>query len=163
MGAGAGSAVLFVLESTEASVGCFEVSSGRIVLEASVMKDVVVIIGGPPPEEGEDMFGKALKEAIGRVLGVEPTEIREAGSGIINHEERSGFGNFLREVINSQERAFIRDIVEGLTKENGDLRKMCDDYRSAIEKLRAKVVEQDKVIEKLAMANSSPGKSSMSC
>lgn len=78
------------------------------------MKDVVVIIGGPPPEEVEDMFGKALK-------------------------------------------------VEGLTKENGDLRKMCDDYRSAIEKLRAKVVEQDKVIEKLAMANSSPGKSSMSC
>jgi hypothetical protein len=49
---------------------------------------------------------------------------------------------------------FIIETLNGLVKENDDLRALCEEYRGAIEKLRAKVVEQDSVIEKLVVGKS---------
>ena len=72
-----------------------------------------------------------------------------------------GLGSFLASLEREATQYIVMEMIEGLTKENASLRTMCDEYKSMIEKLRAKIVEQDEVIGKLARS-SSTGKTSLS-
>lgn len=107
---------------------------------------VVVKVGIPRDPEGEGMEEAldVFRRAIGKALGIEEPEPMEPPPGLLD---------FLGGIVAAKEREFITEALEGLVKENEELRKMCDEYRSAIEKLRAKVVEQDKVIEQLVAGN----------
>jgi hypothetical protein len=149
------------------------------------MKDIILVMGPPPKEhsdedyeKAQDNFHKQLREALDNALKPsekkwEPVDLEtldmDSARGAMNPidflERAAGFPSILGGLVAALEReAFeylTKEMIDGLTKENAELRTMCDEYKSMIEKLRAKVVEQDEVIGKLAIV-SSTGKTSLS-
>jgi hypothetical protein len=132
------------------------------------MKDIILVIG-PPPEntsdedERYDKFKNEIKESLDRALRrtakwppppLTP-DLLEMVSKV------PGLGSFLASLEREATQYITMEMIDGLTKENASLRTMCEEYKSMIEKLRAKILEQDEVIGKLARS-SSTGKTSLS-
>jgi len=155
------------------------------------MKDIILVIGPPPEntsdeDERYDKFKNEIKESLDRALRrtakwpppqLTPEEkwqaLDSAPSQVLIHPmgfERDllemvskvpGLGSFLASLEREATQYITMEMIDGLTKENASLRTMCEEYKSMIEKLRAKILEQDEVIGKLARS-SSTGKTSLS-
>jgi hypothetical protein len=126
------------------------------VLKEGVL-DMLTLIELLMPPDGPEGLADAFRQVISRVLGVEvielgPPEIAKGRGGMDRSPPGLLGGLVASEEIDPGE--FIIETLNGLVKENDDLRALCEEYRGAIEKLRAKVVEQDSVIEKLVVGKS---------
>ena len=128
------------------------------VLKEGVLDMLTLIELLMPPDGPEGL----AEQVISRVLGVEvielgPPEIAKGRGGMDRSPPGLLGGLVASEEIDPGE--FIIETLNRLVKENDDLRALCEEYRGAIEKLRAKVVEQDvveqdSVIEKLVVGKS---------